>query len=45
MNTQAPKPKYIFVNPNTANEFTDALRKILFERLLTLHRDNAIVDC
>ena len=34
MRTQTPKPKFIFVNPNTSKEFTDMIRKILTEKLI-----------
>ena len=43
MTDQAPKPKYIFVDPNSSEEFLRTFQKILTERLLATERDTAIV--
>lgn len=31
------KPKYIFINPNTPEEFEKALKQVVIEKLLSLH--------
>ena len=36
MHTPAPKPKYIFIDPNTHEEFIQEIRRIIIDKLLTL---------
>lgn len=43
MTDQAPKAKYIFVDPNSPEEFLHAFQKILMERLLATERDTGII--
>jgi len=45
MNTPAPKPNYIFVNPNTPKDLVEVLRQLLVDKLLALQKGKAIVEC
>ena len=38
MTQSAPKPTYIFINPNTPEEFEQTLKRIMIEKILSLHK-------
>lgn len=44
MSIQTPKPKFIFVNPNSSDDFKCVFQKIILERIRTLRRETTIAD-